>query len=742
MAELVQQVQEHQELELLSQSGLIEELTGLVQSLESFITPPPHRYTGMDAVVQKVQAHQDEKLLAESGVLEELTALTRDLQRFIEPPSPSKSVYSGMAELVQRVQEHQELELLSQSGLVEEVTRLVQDLQQCIELLPKPTYQGMDALAQQIHELNELELLSESGLIEAIRELAQQAQSFLTTPAQIAEVNPSEPAPPSQEPAMEATLDQVEPRLPDPSAVEPNVGKTAKPESRDSLPVAEQLSLFPGLPDDHQRKAKPRTPRAASSRSLRPPAGAAQPSEPGADVSRHQRLAAETRPPEPTRAADGVSPPSAAAPARSRLAELALRARELSEELERTRRTPQPERRTGGADPGIDAVPASDDRELHHDNESINPAQSESRNPAAEFSPGSSEPETAAAELDPADEPGLEPDYSLHPEASESPEPDSGLAEPDANQYESGLDELHISGGAHESIGDGLAGSRAERSVQPDAGANQWESEWSDNSNEQAPEASEVDPQAQALQAALALSQTWSDDQLLSIAAEVEDYFREPPPEPAVERAEQLNAEIAQLKRQCERLHQQVSEERQALEDLGPARSWKYLFGSDPKAVSAAQQQLEMTTSQQSLYVSRMRSTQATFETWQQAARLYLDWRHSDKGEQLHQYRDVLTLEPVQERIAQVHQTQEAIRQAQERERTRQEGLGILQEWQQTAIQLGRPQAYVTRIQEITEDYRQGKPLNESQRERLGQDYAEHQAHLRQAQVRQGGFER
>ena len=100
-----------------------------------------------------------------------------------------------MSELVQRVQEHQELELLSQSGLVEEVTQLVQDLQQCIEPLPKPTYQGMDALAQQVHELNELELLSESGLIEAIRELAQQAQSFLMTPAQIAEVNPSEPAP-------------------------------------------------------------------------------------------------------------------------------------------------------------------------------------------------------------------------------------------------------------------------------------------------------------------------------------------------------------------------------------------------------------------------------------------------------------------------------------------------------------------------------------------------------------------
>ena len=140
-----------------------------------------------------------------------------------------------------------------------------------------------------------------------------------------------------------------------------------------------------------------------------------------------------------------------------------------------------------------------------------------------------------------------------------------------------------------------------------------------------------------------------------------------------------------------------------------------------------------------------MRSTQATFKTWKQAARLYLDWRHSEKGEQLHQYRDILTLEPVQERIAQVHQAQEAMRQAQERERRRQEGLGILREWQQTAIDIGRSPAYVNRIQEITADYRQGKPLKEGQRERMREDFAEHEQ-LKQAQIQQqrgrGGFSR
>ena len=62
------------------------------------------------------------------------------------------------------------------------------------------------------------------------------------------------------------------------------------------------------------------------------------------------------------------------------------------------------------------------------------------------------------------------------------------------------------------------------------------------------------------------------------------------------------------------------------------------------------------------------------------------------------------------------------------------------------AIKLGRPQAYVQRIQEITEDYRQGKPLSENQHERMKQDLTAYQEQLRQAQVQQqrsprmGGF--
>ena len=77
------------------------------------------------------------------------------------------------------------------------------------------------------------------------------------------------------------------------------------------------------------------------------------------------------------------------------------------------------------------------------------------------------------------------------------------------------------------------------------------------------------------------------------------------------------------------------------------------------------------------------------------------------------------------------------IYQAQERRRQKEKVFEALQGWRQMAIKLGKPQTYVQRIQAITEEYRQGKPLNENQRERMKQDLTAYQEQLRQAQVQQ-----
>jgi conjugative relaxase-like TrwC/TraI family protein len=517
--------------------------------------------------------------------------------------------------------------------------------------------------------------------------------------------------------AQENAMDLVEAIAERPQPLNPEPAPTQPAETQ-------QLSLFPGMTDDLERKVKPQREKPARQHP-EPAQSARQTDQP-------------TEQAEPTRSADGVSAPSDIAPVRGRFTELAERARELSEQLERTRRAPERQRSATRADDGIDADSATDDRKLHHEPEPTHPTQSEPRNPTAAVNPGNPDPEAPAATIYSADEPRLEPGQSIHPQISESIEPDTGFTQPDANQYESSFDNVDDGDRLNESIGDGFSRTIPERSIQPNAGADQWEGERSSDSDEQVPEAPQVeDPQVQQIQRQMAIAQSWSNDQLLFIAAEVQDYFKQPPSKPDVNRAEQLQGELERLKEQDRQLRDMVNQQRKALETLGPARSWKYLFGSNPQEVKVAEQRLEQTTSQKAMLGRRIQTTQETFRAWQQEARTYIGWRDSEKGEQMHQYRDILKLEPVQERITQIHQAQEQIRQAQEQIRQKEKALEALQGWKQMAIKLGRPQTYVQRIQAITEEYRWGKPLNENQHERMKQDLTAYQEQLRQAQVQQ-----
>jgi hypothetical protein len=76
------------------------------------------------------------------------------------------------------------------------------------------------------------------------------------------------------------------------------------------------------------------------------------------------------------------------------------------------------------------------------------------------------------------------------------------------------------------------------------------------------------------------------------------------------------------------------------LKDVGPARSWKYPFGSNPK--DAAEQSLEQTQGQGMTVVSRIHQTESAFASWQEEARTYLAWERSDEGQQMHQCRAIV----------------------------------------------------------------------------------------------------
>jgi conjugative relaxase-like TrwC/TraI family protein len=515
------------------------------------------------------------------------------------------------------------------------------------------------------------------------------------------------------------------------------IAERTQPLSADPAPTqtveTQQLSLFPGMPDDLERKVKPQ--RAKPARQYPEPAQSARQTDQPAEQA------------EPASPTDGVSAPSDIAPVRSRFAKLDELARNLRgdrAEIERTAAPSNPYRETDGSVLGSYAEPAADDRELHPEPEPIHPTGSESGNPAAATHPGKPDAESPAAAIDPADEQRLERDQGVHPQISEPIEPDSGLTQPDGNQYESGVNHPNDGDRLDESIGDGVSRTIPERSIQPNAGADQWESEQSGDPDQQTVQTPEVeDPQVQQIQRRMEIAQSWSDDQLLSIAAAVEDYFRAPPPKPDGAIAQELQESLKNLRSQYHHLQSFEREQRETLKNLGPARSWKYPFGSNPREVQAAEQALEQTKSQSMNVANRIYQTESAFASWQEEARIYLAWERSNEGQQMHQCRAIVQLEPVQERITQIHQAHEAIRQAQEKQRKRQEAMETLREWKRTVIELGRPEAYVQRIQEITDDYGKGKPLNENQIERLNQDFADHREQLRQAQAqrqRQGGF--
>jgi conjugative relaxase-like TrwC/TraI family protein len=515
------------------------------------------------------------------------------------------------------------------------------------------------------------------------------------------------------------------------------IAERTQPLSADPAPTqtaeTQQLSLFPGMPDDLERKVKPQ--RAKPARQYPEPAQSARQTDQPAEQA------------EPASPTDGVSAPSDIAPVRSRFAKLDELARNLrndGSEFEGAATASSPDREPDAAVRRTDAESAPDHRELHHEPESVLPTVPESRERTAAIETGNPIAEATAAAIDRADAPSLERDRGIHPQAGEPIEPDSGVTQPSANQHEDVLNNPNDGDRFDESIGDGVSRTIPERSIQPNVRADQQENEQSGDPDEQTVQAPEVeDPQVQQLQRHLEIVQSWSDDQLLSIAAAVEDYFRAPPPKPDVEMAQQLQDSLKHLRTQHRQLQGLIREQRETLKDLGPARSWKYPFGSNPKEVQAAEQRLEQTQSQSMTVASRIHQTESAFASWQEEARTYLAWERSDEGQQMHQCRAIVQLEPVQERITQIHQAQEAIRQAQEKQRKRQEAMETLQNWKRTAIQLGRPDAYVQRIQEITDDYGKGKPLNENQIERMSQDLVEHREQLRQAQIqqqRQGGF--
>jgi conjugative relaxase-like TrwC/TraI family protein len=525
------------------------------------------------------------------------------------------------------------------------------------------------------------------------------------------------------------------PAISQPSQEEIAIAQQPSTEPSEANLDPQQLTLFPGQTDELQRKP-------ARQRRTQPPAQSGR--SPESDRGMHQpdQQMPQTNPETNPETEPAANPPTAEQPlipARSRLAELADAFGTLAEQLDphraetRTDRGDEPDRRP---DP---------ESESNLSEPNLNPEPDVSEYSAigdatAAIDPAAPDPGYPAADLIQHDPDGLTSGETADSRPGQSLESDSSLVEREGVEHQGDSDYLRGDDSERQPVEFVAGVDGIEREVLPNVGEDE-------RTVEQHREPAEEVAQTEVgeTEALSAIASQWSDRDLLDYEQQVKEYFKTILPEPDWEEGKRLQTEANRWSteyHQAARVYRDCQEE---VKRLGEPRSLWYPFGSPRQEVEAARGRADGSRSELAVTKVQLDQVQGKFKKWKTAARQYQEWRHSERGELMHQVRAIVETEPVQERIQQVHQAQEAIRQAQERQRRRQEVLEMLQQWQQIAIRIGQPDGYVQRIQAITRDYERGQPLTEKQIDRLSQDFTDYREQMRQVQTQrqqQRGFGR
>lgn len=170
-------------------------------------------------------------------------------------------------------------------------------------------------------------------------------------------------------------------------------------------------------------------------------------------------------------------------------------------------------------------------------------------------------------------------------------------------------------------------------------------------------------------------------------------------------------------------------QQQRTVDDLGPARSLSYPFGSPRQEVEAAELKVSLTNNEISQVTQKIKAVKQSLKTFEEPIKRYEDWSQSKRSHTMREISKMLQISMVQEWVS-------AIREAQKREK----GLKILQEWEAIAQKLGKSDAYGERIREITEDYRRGIPLSDHAKKAWAQDLEVYQNSQKQVQRRSHGF--
>lgn len=164
MANLAQSVHHYQDVQLLQNTGLLEQIEKLTQSL----TESRHQYAGMTELSEVIATVQSEQTFLNQGLQEQLAELTQQLEQMQARQFPHQ--YEGIPELVNAVSHRRAEEAITEH--LNQVDDLVGQMEQALHSSP-----DVQQLIQTVMDLREISSLEEDPIADELKALAERIQN-------------------------------------------------------------------------------------------------------------------------------------------------------------------------------------------------------------------------------------------------------------------------------------------------------------------------------------------------------------------------------------------------------------------------------------------------------------------------------------------------------------------------------------------------------------------------------------
>ncbi|GFE71679.1 relaxase/mobilization nuclease domain-containing protein [Chroococcus sp. FPU101] len=147
-----------------------------------------------------------------------------------------------------------------------------------------------------------------------------------------------------------------------------------------------------------------------------------------------------------------------------------------------------------------------------------------------------------------------------------------------------------------------------------------------------------------------------TDAQLLATVKQLEQWQKNSPRQPSLNRGETLKQRLDQLTQQKAKIEKQQRTLKQELLDLGPTRSLFHPRGVSAFEIERRQRELERLQHEIDEKELERKQAEADFKSWQKIAKAYLAWQEEPQTQAMNQLAEDLKLPLISARLAQIKQ--------------------------------------------------------------------------------------